>query len=265
MHDENKADLTPPPVSVDDNAYNHNKKNKKQKKMKRNTKTKDESNHHRKPEELTDSEDDDQDDPNELQARFTADGLVYVDKDGNVVKRKEETSDSDSDLESESGDEKDGDKIGLQSKGGGDHHPLLAKGTRVQGNYHAAEQFDSQDAWYDGVISRVHEQPDGSVKYDVDYDDGDFEENMLPEYVRPIEKTKEEKKILEEKTEKELEIQFKRNKARDKARYVLLLFLAFLGVFLGSPFLCRTLFCCCCQHFFSVQVFSGIIFQGVLL
>ena len=233
--------------SVDDNDYSRKKK----KKMNRNTKGKEESNH-RKPEELTDSEDDDQDDPNELQARFTADGLVYVDKDGNVVKRKEETSDSDSDLESESGDEKDGDKIGLQSKGGGDHHhPLLAKGTRVQGNYHAAEQFDSQDAWYDGVISRVHEQPDGSVKYDVDYDDGDFEENMLPEYVRPIEKTKEEKKILEEKTEKELEIQFKRNKARDKARYVLLkkknniflLFLVFLGVFWGSPFLCRTWFC----------------------
>ena len=43
---------------------------------------------------------------------------------------------------------------------------------------------------------------------------------MLSENVRPVEKTEEEKSEFLEKTEKELEVQFKRNKARDKARYV---------------------------------------------
>ena len=157
----------------------------------------------RKPEELSDS-DDDSEGEDELEARFTADGLVHLDKDGQVV-NNDSLSDSDDETESDS----------IPPVG----YPL-AIGTRVQGNYHAAEQFDAQEAWYDGVISRVHGQPDGTVRYDVDYDDGDYEENMLSENVRPVEKTEEEKSEFLEKTEKELEVQFKRNKARDKARYV---------------------------------------------
>lgn len=175
---------------------------KKKKKKSRKQKTRSERN----PDELSDSDDDEDDES--PKAVFTADGLQYVDKVGQPVKQKEESEEIDSDDESSaSGDVND------------DVHPL-AEGDRVQGNYHAAEQYHSNDAWYNGVIKSVHKQPDGSVTYDVDYDDGDFEEGMIAKYVRPAAKTEEEKTEKKEKTEQELEEQFRRNKARDKARYV---------------------------------------------
>lgn len=149
----------------------------------------------RNPDELSDSDDGSEED--EPKAVFTADGLHYLAKEGHAVTK---TDSHDSEYE-------DGD----------DDHPLV-EGTRVQGNYHAAEQFDSQDAWYDGVIKRVHVDTEGSVTYDVDYDDGDFEEGMVRENIRAIAKSEEEAEKDKNKSEKELEEQLKRNKARDKAR-----------------------------------------------
>jgi nucleolar protein 14 len=184
-------------ISVSD----YEKKNRKSKK----NKNKDNSRLQRNPDELSDS-DDDLDDKS-VEARFTADGNQYLDKKSRSVQHKKDDLDSDSAEES------------LQSSGetGDGVHPL-PEGARVQGNYHAVEQFDSQEAWYDGTIKRVHKQSDGTAKYDIDYDDGDFEENMISENVRPVGKTQEEKTQIRGKTEEELELQFKRNKAKRKAR-----------------------------------------------
>jgi nucleolar protein 14 len=154
----------------------------------------------RNPDELTDDEAS-VDGDDKLEARFTADGLKYVDKDGNVVDT--DTPEGD-DASSESMD----DNVSLPQ------HPL-PKGTRVQGNYRAAEQFDGKKAWYDGEITKVHIMKDGSVRYDVEYADGDFEEDMLPENVRPVEKADNRDEKVSD-TDHELKV--KRNKARDKAR-----------------------------------------------
>ena len=167
-------------------------------KMRKKKKKKRDNQANRNPDELYDS--DDEEDEEEPKAVFTADGLQYVDKEGRAV-RKEDSDDGDT----EDGPDDE------------DDHPL-PEGTRVQGNYHAAEQFDSQHAWYDGVIKRVHVDAEGGVTYDVDYDDGDFEEGMIPANVRAIAKSEEQAEKEKEKSEKELEELFKRNKARDKAR-----------------------------------------------
>jgi nucleolar protein 14 len=184
-------------ISVDDykrKKPQHSKSKKKRKK----------SNRERNPEELSDS-DDNSDDDDQPKARFTPDGLKYFDKDGNVVEQEKDGDESDSD--SESGDDEENHVI----------HPL-AEGQRVQGNYRSAEQFGGHETWHEGAITKVHTQPDGSVKYDVEYDDRDFEEDMIQENVRPMEKTAEEKAKVEKTAEQDLELKFKRNKARDKAR-----------------------------------------------
>ena len=82
------------------------------------------------------------------------------------------------------------------------------------------EQFDEQEAWYDGKISRVNQLPGGSFRYDVEYDDGDFEDDMLPENVRPVERSADE--VENDRLEKEagMELKHKQSKARNKARYV---------------------------------------------
>ena len=182
-------------ISVDEYQ---NKKNKKSKKKKA------KAVENRNPDALSDS-DDDSDEKDKHEVRFTADGLKKFDKDGKVVEMSEE---EDGDSDSDSDDDSDDDEV---------VHPL-AIGTRVQGNYRIAEQFEAQEAWYDGTIKNVHKESDGTYKYDVEYDDGDFEEDMIPENVKPIHKTPEEKTKEKEKSEEQLEAKFKRNKARDKAR-----------------------------------------------
>lgn len=150
----------------------------------------------RNPEELSDSEDD----GDEIEARFTPDGLVFTDKDGKIVS---------SDTRSEEDGKSD-------TKEDLDDHPL-PRGTKVQGNYRAAEQFDGREAWYDGEITKVHILADGNIRYDVEYLDGDFEEDMLPVNVRATEKTEEKKEVDEEAAESR-RVQLKRAKARDRAR-----------------------------------------------
>ena len=126
---------------------------------------------------------------------FEEDYLFY---DGLSVVEEESESDDDSDAEDE------------------DYHPL-SEGTRVRGNYRAAEQFEGRENWYEGKITKVHES-NGSITYDVEYDDGDTEENIIPKNVRPFEEIKkEEKKIDESKNTAKLE-QLKRKKAKAKAR-----------------------------------------------
>jgi nucleolar protein 14 len=167
---------------------------------------------HRNPDELSDSEGE-HDQGDGLEVRFTADGLKYFDKDGNVVDKDTQnnstTSESDDDEKSDS----EGSLEDVQ-------HPLPV-GCRVRGNYKAAEQYDGHESWYDGKITKVHTQKDGSVTYDVEYDDGDFEDGMIAKNVRPIEKTPEEKDDAKKQNENDLEMQLKRKLAKEKARSVM--------------------------------------------
>lgn len=151
--------------------------------------------HH--PEALDNESDDENDDKDELQVRFTADGLVHVNRDGEVVGKVGETK--------------------------SDEPPLavLATGTRVRASYHANEQFDGHEAWYEGVISHVHRHDDGKVTYDVDYDDGDFEEGVEPRHVKLIDEKPAEKMESTNKKEEDGQLKVRRQKAKEKARYVL--------------------------------------------
>jgi nucleolar protein 14 len=175
----------------------------------------------RNPDELDDSDNEEKDNKG-MDVRFTADGLVYIDKDGNAVKKvanKDESDDSDSDASSEEHDSNDSEQDDAEA----DQHDsniILAVGTRVHGNYRVKEQYGEQAAWYDGVVTKVNKQADGSVTYDVTYDDNDFEEDMEPKNVCPVEKTPEEKGGEETNQQGELALRRKRQKAKEKARYV---------------------------------------------
>lgn len=157
----------------------------------------------RNPDQLTDDEDSVEGDE-KVEARFTADGLKYFDKDGNIVKKSGEE------------DEDDSSKSDEENEANLPQHPL-PKGMRVQGNYRAAEQYDGKEAWYDGEITKVHLMKNGSVRYDVEYLDGDFEEDVHPENVRPVERAK---IVDDQDLAKREEIKLKRSKARNKARWV---------------------------------------------
>jgi nucleolar protein 14 len=159
---------------------------------------------HRNPDELSDSDDDDDDDDNKdgLEVKFTADGLKSVDKDGNIVESDQSDPDDDSNSDAEEGDT---------------CHPL-PEGSRVRGNYRAKDQYDGRENWYDAIVTKVHKNGDDSVTYTIEYDDGDIEENVIPKNVRPSEK----EVVLQKPTEdnKDIELQLKRKKAKEKARYV---------------------------------------------
>jgi nucleolar protein 14 len=145
--------------------------------------------------DLDDLSSDEQDNnENELRTRFTADGLVKIDKDGKVVE-----------------------KIGEKKRRADDDAPpseIFAVGTRISASYHAKEQMEGEEVWYDGKISAINRDKLGNITYNVDYDDGDFEDNVEPEHIKIREKTEEE---VAKESEKVLESQ-KRQKAQEKAR-----------------------------------------------
>ncbi|KAI2491831.1 Nop14-like family [Fragilaria crotonensis] len=179
-------------------------------------------------ETLDDSDDDHEEE--KLKVKFTADGLVYVDKDGKFVKKvgDEDAEDhdddgdgdeptSDEEAESDASDE-DNDDEGDEDGQKPDPDVILEVGARVKANYRANEQFDGHEAWHDGKIAQVHTDKSGNVTYDVDYDDGDYEDGVQPKHVRLVKlKTKEQEKE-EKKKEEEIALKRKRQKAREKAR-----------------------------------------------
>jgi nucleolar protein 14 len=195
--------------------------------------------------ETLDDSDDDQEEE-KLKVKFTADGLVYVDKDGKFVKKvgdEERDDDGDGDERQPSDEEADSDDDGDSDEPTSDEEAendasddddddddaddqkpdpgaILEVGARVKANYRAKEQFDGQEAWHDGKIAQVHTDKAGNVTYDVDYDDGDYEDGVQPTHVRLVKlKTKEQEKE-EKKKEEEIAMKRKRQKAREKARYV---------------------------------------------
>jgi nucleolar protein 14 len=145
------------------------------------------------PEALDGSDDDEPED--ELQTRFTSEGVVQVNKDGVIVndvgKKAEQHSEE-----------------------------LLEVGSRVTSSYRATEQYGGQESWFNGVILQVNANNDGSVTYNVEYEDGDFEDGVQSHHIRPIDKTKEELTKEAEKKAEEIAHKSKRLRAKDKARYV---------------------------------------------
>jgi nucleolar protein 14 len=163
---------------------------------------------HRNPDELSDSGDEDGQGDG-LEMRFTADGLKYFDKDGNMVEDSNDNgpSDHDDDENDDSDSEESAPEVSR----------LLSIGCRIRGNYRASEQYDGQEAWYEGKITKVHQQKDGRVTYDVEYDDGDFEDGMIPENIRPIETTQDEKEDMKAQKRNADELNLKRKLAKEKA------------------------------------------------
>lgn len=194
------------------------------------------------PEELSDSDEENEGDGREV--RFTSDGLVYVDKDGKVVgkvgeEQNENMDDADSDDDDSEGDSQSnsseesssrqdlGDSGDEASAAGSsddesdeDTHGVtpvqLTKGTKMQGNYRASEQYGRKENWHNGVITAVRKGADGKNVYDVTYDDGDFEEGMIEENVRLSPKSK--KELKEDKAKDSEAAMAKRKKLKAKMR-----------------------------------------------
>ena len=124
------------------------------------------------------------------EAAPTADGLVQIDRDGNVIK-----------------------KLGEENT-----EPILPVGTKVSACYRVKEQFGGQEDWYDGVIAAVNQAKDGTVTYNVDYEDGDFENDVEQQHVKPKDKTEEEQQQEVTEAQEAQQIKRKRQRAKDKAR-----------------------------------------------
>jgi len=177
--------------------------------------------------ELDDSNDEEEKE-DELEARFTADGLVYVDKHGNVVKRAGEDSEDEGDDDSDDETNEDSEESGNESEESSSEedeeeettavNKILDVGARIKGRYRAKEQFDGKEIWYDAKISGVNKSKKGNVTYDITYDDGDYEDDVEPQNIRIAKKTDEEKE-KEKRAEKDNAIKkLKRQKAKEKAR-----------------------------------------------
>ena len=199
---------------------------------KKGKKTKKNDKREKNPDEL---DSDEEDEGPEFEQRFTADGIVYVDRDGNA---KEDVDNKNSGAETppESSEEEDSDDLGdsdddasVESGDGlseGEESDLdgvvLEVGTKIKGKYLADQQLDGKGKWYKGVIKKVTEDESGNTLYELEYDDGDVETDVKPENVRRRNDSKEEHKAEEERKAKLARIVKKRQKAKQKARYVIL-------------------------------------------
>ncbi len=241
-------------ISDDDNEVggsgNASKKRKRRvgDKSRGKTKTKVGKRDYSNPEEMDDEDDDDEKagKAKESGIRFTADGLMYVDQHDNVIgkvgeEEVEEGDDDDSDNEddedSEEGSDDDSTDEGHRDLGGSDDEASAAalssddhvddesvadamgefkEGMAIQGNYHASEQYGNKATWYNGTITKAYWDGGGKLVYDVTYDDGDFEEGMIAENLRPKALSKEQKAAEKDKAT-EIEIA-KKKKLKAKLR-----------------------------------------------
>jgi hypothetical protein len=114
---------------------------------------------------------------------------------------------SESDVDSETGVNGNIDSLRIPLKIG---IPVLAK--------HMIDyQFEKSAKWCKGLIRNVHHLPSsGKYLYDIDYDDGDFEERVRRKNIIPF-----QEHAVEEDLKKTQELTLsKRLKAADRARYV---------------------------------------------
>lgn len=156
-----------------------------------------------KPERLIDSKVDSK--IKKASVKFTADGLVNVDKDGNVTGKfgEEVDSDEESAKQTESVTQNEKPKS------------LLKVGTKVLASYRATEQFDGVESWFSGKINKVHP---ALFSYDVEYDDGDFEEKVRHEHIQLTEKENEDQAVPLEPEENDAMLRKRRALAKQKAR-----------------------------------------------
>lgn len=235
---------------ISDDEENGNKRKRKGNKDGRDSKKKKKSDH-TNPEEM---DSDDNDDNNgkggeeEHEVRFTADGLMYIDKQGKVVGKvgdeKKPTEVADSEEEDSDDDaEGDGDETSSEAEeeasesehdlGGSDGEASAANsddesednvefttGTKVQGNYRAKDQYKGKENWFNGEITAVREDSNGNKVYDITYEDGDFEEGVIQKNVRSLPKSKEEKEKEEAKMTDVAMAKAKKLKAKIRARLV---------------------------------------------
>lgn len=190
------------------------------------------------PEELDNDDDSDWENEKNFKTttRFTSEGLVYVNKDGEVIGKVGDINDSTNDLEQESDD----DDTDEDEENDGVTETKLRQykvGDRVLANYRAREQFDGREAWYHGTITKVIQENDsddddeGPIKYNIEYDDGDFEDDVEPQYIKLLEADadivsppksnhNQEDDDEDDVKEKAIELKRKRQKVIEKARYV---------------------------------------------
>ena len=182
----------------------------------------------RNPDALDDDDDDGaQNDGDGLTPKFTADGLVYVDKEGKVVKHSSDKADggaagSDDTDDNESDDEnEDSNDGGIAASSIPEYDPsvILSVGDRVTANYHVKDQIDGEESWFVGKITAINKDvKKGGMLYDVEYDDGDFEEGIEPINLRPVTKSKEETTNEELQKAEAANLRKKRQKAKEQAR-----------------------------------------------
>jgi hypothetical protein len=55
---------------------------------------------------------------------------------------------------------------------------LSVVGTRFNANYRVKEQSGEQAKWYAAKITQVNQSKGGTFTYNVEYDDGDFEDDV---------------------------------------------------------------------------------------
>jgi nucleolar protein 14 len=152
--------------------------------------------------EILDNDSDDEGNSNskgDLTTRFSAEGLVYVDKDS-VAQGKV------------------GDAEGAQKYGSEEEIREYSVGDKVRASYRATEQFDGHESWFTGKIVNVVREGK-KTKYNIEYVDGDFEDGVEPRHIRPIETTLEEIEAQNLERERELKLKRKRQMAIEKARY----------------------------------------------
>lgn len=157
------------------------------------------------PEALDNDSDVEVGDEDQWTTHFTADGLVYIDKEG-VVQGKVGDIDA----------EKKKDAI--------ESIHTYSVGEKVTACYRATEQYDGNASWYNGVVTAVDSKDGQTVYYNIEYEDGDFEDGVDPCHMRPVEKTTEEIELETNQRDEELKLKRKRQKAKEKARYVICLF-----------------------------------------
>jgi hypothetical protein len=139
----------------------------------------------------------------------------------NDEEEEEEDGSEDDDIGSEGYLDMDSDQSSTAGKGKRKNENDLAVGTKVLAKYRADEQFDNRATWYQGVIRKVYRDDSGKVLYDVDYDDGDFEEGVRRENIKTAIVQSDDEKEGDTKIMKNQEVvQTKRFKATERARLV---------------------------------------------
>jgi nucleolar protein 14 len=210
---------------------------------------------HQNPDELDESEEDE-----ELQTKFTSEGLVYLDKEGKIVGKVGESEDED---EEESSDEEgEGEEMESDgSHGDGDDSAAGAEleaeavaqeegmeydegesdeesdsyeeedddddtvhplkvGAKVKGAFRAKEQFAGHITWYNGVVKKVYKRKDTQKGSNAVSYTYDVEYDEDDDFEEGMESKYVKARKKTEQETKAVKLTKKRQKAKEQARYV---------------------------------------------